>query len=103
MQSVCFKYTTAKALHRNLVKAPAWWFANKLRCLKSVPLSVASMVALHVRGQVEMAVTSGTTVAADSLGKEIVLEFDEDRGLSRKTGANTATTQSDDYDDESYD
>ncbi len=103
VQFVRFDYLTAKALHRNMVKAPAWWFANKHRCLRTVPGPVAKMVALHIRGTVEMAIVSGNSVTAESLREGGALDFDIDRGLSRNLGAMTQPTQSNDYDDESYD
>ncbi len=83
LQSFRFDYATAKALHWNLVKAPAWWFAHKELYLKSVPRSVAEMVALHVRGKVEIAEVQGNTIRADSLGDGVTLDFDPDRGLAR--------------------
>jgi CRISPR-associated endonuclease/helicase Cas3 len=102
VQSVRFDYPTAKALHRNTVKAPAWWFARKDRCLQAIPASVAKMVALHIRGVVELATVSGNAVTAASLGEGCTLEFDTDRGLSRKPGT-ISPSQPDAYDDESYD
>jgi CRISPR-associated endonuclease/helicase Cas3 len=104
VQSVRFDYATAKALHWNMVKAPAWWFGKKERCLKSVPASVAAMVAFHMRGRVEMVVVSGTSITAESLGEGCALDFDTDRGLSRNYGTVTSPpTRWNDYDDESYD
>lgn len=84
VQSFRFDYATAKALHWNMVKAPAWWFAHKELCLKSVPRAGAEMVTLHVRGSVEIAEVQGNTISADSFGEGIMLDFDPDRGLSRK-------------------
>ena len=104
VQSFRFDYATAKALHRNTVKAPAWWFANKDRCLKSVPASVSQMVALHIRGRVEMAVVNGNTIMAESLGEGCTLDYAANRGLSRATCAITPPPALwNDYDDESYD
>jgi CRISPR-associated endonuclease/helicase Cas3 len=98
VQAARFDYATARALHRNLVKAPAWWFAKKGRCLQSVPASVAAMVSLHVHGPAEMGVVNGTTITAQSLGEGATLDFDPDRGLLLRPG-----TGGDDYQDESYD
>lgn len=97
VQSARFEYATARSLHWNAVKAPAWWFARKDLCLKSVPRAVADMVALHVRGQVEIAVVRGNTIAVESLGEGVVLDFDPERGLSRKAAA--TPTWSEEYDE----
>ena len=103
VQSFRFDYATAKALHQNVVKAPAWWFAKKDNLLKSVPASVAAMVKLHMRGRVEMGVVNGNTIITESLEKGSGLDFDFDRGLSRKEGRITSTAPWNEYDDESYD
>lgn len=102
VQSVRFDYVTVKALHRNVVKAPAWWFVNKDLCLKSVPAPVAKMVALHMRGRVEMAVITGNTIVAESLG-EGTLDFAADCGLSRKITTINPPKNWNEDDDESYD
>jgi len=74
-QSVRFDYATAKTLHRNIVKAPAWWFGVKSRFLKSVPSAVSKMVSLHIHGTVEIAVIEGTTISTESLGDGRALEL----------------------------
>lgn len=103
VQSLRFDYNTAKALHRNVVKAPKWWFNLKGRYLMSVPDAVGKMVALHMRGQVEMAVISGTAITTESLGEGRALDFSDDRGLSLNAGYITPPTYWKEDDDESYD
>lgn len=103
VQSFRFDYATARALHWNLVKAPAWWFAHKEHCLQSVPKAVADMVALHMRGQVEIAVVAGNTISADSFGEAVTLDYDPDRGLSRNAAPGTPTPTWNEEDNESYD
>ena len=103
VQSVRFDYQTAKALHRNLVKAPAWWFTNKARYLKSVPAAVASMVALHLRGQSEIAVLNGSTLTTESLGEGRALDYSADCGLSLKPGCVAPPAYWKEDDDETYD
>ena len=98
-----FDYTTAKALHWNMVKAPAWWFANKGGCLRSMPGPVAKMVALHVRGTVEMAIVRGGAITADSLAGGCALTLNTDSGLCRVAEASASAAGRNDYDDESYD
>jgi hypothetical protein len=85
-----------------MVKAPAWWFQQKQMLLKSLPPPVASTVALHVRGSVELGLVQESTVLADSLGSECRLTFDSEIGLSLSHAA-PVSPQPDDYDDESYD
>ena len=54
VQSHYFAYETAKALHRNIVKAPTWLFAHKKRCLNHLPKTIVDMIRLHIKGQVEL-------------------------------------------------
>lgn len=87
------------------MKAPAWWFAHKEHCLKSVPRAVAEMVALHVRGKVEIADVQGNTIRAESLGDGVTLDFDADRGLARSAtiGTEAFTPEWEEDEDESDD
>jgi len=101
-QSVRFDYATAKTLHRNIVKAPAWWFGVKSRFLKSVPSAVSKMVSLHIHGTVEIAVIEGTTISTESLGDGRALDYTAECGLSLNT-AHTVPTKWKEEDDESYD
>jgi CRISPR-associated endonuclease/helicase Cas3 len=95
VQSRRFDYAAAKAMHRNMVKAPAWWFADKSRCLKSMPASVAAMVSLHMRGRVEMGMLNGNALVLDSLKKGDVLSYDDAMGLLRESlGASAVPTAS---------
>lgn len=103
VQSFRFDYATAKTLHQNVVKAPAWWFANKDNLLKSVPASVAAMVKLHMRGRIEMGVLDGNTILTESLENDTRLDFDVNRGLSRTEGHLASLASWNEYDDESYD
>jgi CRISPR-associated endonuclease/helicase Cas3 len=103
VQSHYFAYDTAKALHRNMVKAPAWLFANKDRCLKHLPRDAEGMIRLHIKGQVELGLVDGTAISADSIDPTTLLDFHEHTGLAKKAGKSTPTKDWTDYDDESYD
>ena len=104
VQSRRFDYETARALHRNLVKAPDWWFARKERLLKSVPLPVAAMSGLHLRGRVEVGVVAGRTIKLESLSEGDALEYDGETGLSRRSGTGVgAEAGRPDYYEEDYD
>jgi CRISPR-associated endonuclease/helicase Cas3 len=107
VQAFRFDYDVAKALHRNTVKAPAWWFANKDRCLKGMPAAVVAMVGLHIRGRVELGIVDGSRVNAESLGEGGALDYDANCGVSKGDEAVSAPSQrndyGNDYDDESYD
>ena len=104
VQSRRFDYETARALHRNLVKAPDWWFARKEGLLKSVPSPVAAMVGLHLRGRVEVGVLAGREIRLESLSEGDALEYDDATGLSRLPGTGTdAEAVRPDYYEEDYD
>ena len=104
VQSRHFDYETARALHRNLVKAPDWWFARKEGLLRSVPSPVAAMVSLHLRGRVEAGVVAGRAIRLESLSEGDALEYDDATGLSRLPGTGTkAEAARPDYYEEDYD
>ena len=103
VQSHYFDYDTAKALHRNIVKAPAWLFAHQDRCLNHLPKNVSDMIRLHIKGHVELGLLNGTVIMADSLDADTRLEFHEHTGLAKKAGSQSPTTYRNEYDDESYD
>ena len=103
VQSHYFDYDTAKALHRNIVKAPAWLFAHKDCCLNHLPRDVSNMIRLHIKGQIELGLVDGTAIRADSIDAETHLDFHEYTGLSRKAGSPSSTNDWNDYDDESND
>lgn len=79
---------TAQALHRNAVKAPAWWFPQKSKLLGHLSQNAANMIRLHIHGPVEAAILSQTSrsLAADSL-RDCQVEYSPSLGLVRKPGA----------------
>lgn len=95
-----FDRTTARALHRNAVKAPAWWFPEKSKLLGHLPQNAAAMIRLHLHGLTETALLSPTsrTLMADSLGT-CQLEYSPSLGLVRKPGVscNYAELSDDDW------
>jgi len=103
VQSQYFSYDTAKALHRNIVKAPAWFFGHKEHCLNHLPRDVGAMLRLHIKGRVEFGILDGTAIRADSIDTSTLLDFHENIGLSRKAGQSSPTNEWNEYDDESYD
>jgi CRISPR-associated endonuclease/helicase Cas3 len=103
VQSHHFDYAIAKALHRNIVKTPAWIFANKPLCLKHLPREIEAMIRLHIKGEVELGLLEGGVVHADSFGGDIVLEFHEAAGLETRGGKPPPKTQRDDDENEFYD
>ena len=103
VQSHYFSYPTAKALHRNIVKAPAWFFAHKDRCLNHLPRDVRDMIRLHIKGPVELGLVDGTAIRADSLDTATVLDFHEHTGLAKKAGRPSPLNNWNDDADESYD
>jgi hypothetical protein len=103
VQSHYFAYATAKALHRNIVKAPAWLFAHKDCCLNHLPRDVSAMIRLHIKGKIDLGLVDGTAIRADSIDAETLLDFHEHAGLSKKVGRPSSTNDWNDYDDESND
>jgi CRISPR-associated endonuclease/helicase Cas3 len=103
VQSHYFAYATAKALHRNIVKAPTWLFEHKDSCLKHLPQGVIAMIRLHIKGPIELGLLDGTDISADSIDAKIQLDFHQHTGLSKKTGRPSPTNDWNAYDDESYD
>lgn len=100
VQSHYFAYATAKVLHRNIVKAPAWLFAHKDRCLNHLSRDASNMIRLHIKGPIELGLVDDTAIHADSIDPETLLDFHEDTGLSKKAGRPSSTNY---YDDESND
>ncbi len=86
VQANYFDYSIAKALHRNIIPAPAWFFPNKDRCLNHLPQQVPDMIKFHIKGQVELGILNGRNITAESLDAEARLEFHEHIGLTRKAG-----------------
>jgi CRISPR-associated endonuclease/helicase Cas3 len=82
-----FDRAVARALHRNVVKAPAWWFPDKPKLLGHLPQNAADMIRLHMHGPTEVALLSLSSrkLAADSLGT-CHLEYSPSLGLVRKQG-----------------
>jgi hypothetical protein len=103
VQSHTFSYAIAKALHRNIVKAPAWFFAHKERRLNHLPRDIIAMIRLHIKGQVELGLVDGTVIRVDSIDSMTTLDFHEHIGLARKAGRSAPTNDWSDYEDESYD
>jgi CRISPR-associated endonuclease/helicase Cas3 len=89
-----FDRATARALHRNMVRAPAWWFADKSKLLRHLPQNAANTIRLHLHGPTEAAVLSMTSrsLTADSLGT-CQLEYSPSLGLVRKQGPSSSYSE----------
>ncbi|MCA1964758.1 MAG: CRISPR-associated helicase Cas3', partial [Prosthecobacter sp.] len=101
VQDLDFDFPSAKALHRNLVKAPAWWFADKRRCLDHLSRAEAAFLKKHLHGDFEAGELDGLRVTAAGLG-ETQLEYSPSFGLIKLKQA-TLTKIYDWEDDDSYD
>ncbi len=95
VQSDYFAYETAKALHRNLVKAPAWVFALRDHCLGHLPRKVGEMIGRHIKGTVELGLLHGSAVSAESIAEGFRLEFRNDVGLTIRRNDRTAVLSDD--------
>ena len=97
-----FNYATARALHRNLIKAPRFWF-DPSRFLKTLNAVAATTIPLHVRGDVEAAFFDGRNLTTEGIKEGVRLEYSADKGLTMLAAPAAALYQLSDYDDESYD
>lgn len=97
-----FNYATARALHRNLIKAPCFWF-DPARFLKSVSSDAAATIQLHIRGEVEAALFDGRHLTAEGIKEGDCLEYSTDKGLALLAATAAPLYQPSDHDDESYD
>ena len=96
-----FHYATAKALHRNIVKAPLHWFANNGGRLRSVSSAAGFILRLHVKGDFEIGFVRDGVVDIDSLPEGTQLRYDSCRGLRREEHRNQNSDpsfESDDFD-----
>ncbi len=99
-----FSYFVAKALHRNIVKAPSWLFAHKKdRCLNHLPREVGTMTRLHIKGQIELGIVEGAAIRADSIDSATHVEYHALSGLAHRVIQRLTTNNRDEYEDESYD
>lgn len=101
LQEHYFDYATAKALHRNMVKAPRWWFGAPDKRLQHLDRAVSATLQKHLYGGFEAGVVEDLKVTADSLG-DVRLEYSPVLGLLRKADE-AAITSYRWEDDDSYD